>query len=101
MTAPADDKLYVNDTELIAKLGIPEKRARAILRELDRRPTGFPRKQKLLGDRRYWPAVQAYLDRNNGVILGGDAARSAAENRAPHPAAASPSNVRALQRRGT
>lgn len=61
-------KLYVTDAELIRRLGVPEKTAREALAELDRDPrSGFPKKQKLWGDRRYWPAVRAYFDSTYGI----------------------------------
>jgi hypothetical protein len=76
MTAPAPetierekDKLYVTDAELIRRLGVPAKTARAVIQELDAKATGFPQKQKLWGDRRYWPAVKAYFDRHNGLTI--------------------------------
>ncbi len=61
------DTLYVTDAELIRRMGVPEKIARQALRELDRPGSGFPRKQALWGNRRYWPAVKAYLDRASGI----------------------------------
>lgn len=61
------DKLWVTDAELIRRMGVPEKTARETLRMLDAKPNGFPRKQKLWGDRRYWPAVTAYFDRLYGT----------------------------------
>lgn len=76
MTLPApetlereQDKLYVTDAELIRRLGVPEKIARAALQELDAKQTNFPKKQKLWGDRRYWPAVKAYFDARNGLTI--------------------------------
>lgn len=64
------DKLYVTDAELIRLMGVPEKCARQAFKELDRRATsGFPRKQKLWGDRRYLPAVKAWLDRTGGLKM--------------------------------
>jgi hypothetical protein len=76
MTSPAPatlerekDKLFVTDAELIRRMGVPEKDARAALQVLDANKTsGFPRKQKLWGDRRYWPAVKAYFERQNGML---------------------------------
>ena len=60
--------LFVTDAELIRRLGVPEKIARAAIRALDDNTrSGFPKKQKLWGDRRYWPAVRAYLDRTSGL----------------------------------
>lgn len=85
MTTPAPetiererDKLYVTDAELKRRLGVPEPLVSAIVRELDV-TAGFPRKQKVFGDRRYWPAVKAYFDRMNGVQSEIGAARVAPE----------------------
>ena len=67
---PPADTLYVTDAELIRRMGVPEKIARAALRAMDANPhSGFPKKQKLWGDRRYLPAVLIYLDRTNGLTL--------------------------------
>ncbi|MEH2503692.1 hypothetical protein V1290_002503 [Bradyrhizobium sp. AZCC 1578] len=54
------DKLFLTDAELIRRLGVPEKHMRKILPGLEAN-YGFPRKQRLFGDRRYWPAVKAWL----------------------------------------
>lgn len=62
------DKLYLTDAELIRRLGVPERTARAAIQELESK-AGFPRKRALWGNRRYWPAVKAYLDRDNGLTL--------------------------------
>jgi hypothetical protein len=63
------DTLYVTDAELIRRMGVPEKIAREAIRALDaNRASGFPQKQKLFGDRRYWPACKAYFDRASGLI---------------------------------
>jgi hypothetical protein len=64
------DTLYITDEELIRRLGAPRKAARAALHMLDRdRSKGFPQKQALWGNRRYWPAVKAYFERINGLKL--------------------------------
>lgn len=60
------DKLWVTDAELIRRIGVPEKKAREAIRMLEAK-SGFPRKQKLWGDRRYWPAVKAYFDSLYGL----------------------------------
>lgn len=60
------DKLFLSDAELIRRLGVPEKHMRKILPGLETN-YGFPRKQRLFGDRRYWPAVKAWLDKRNGL----------------------------------
>lgn len=108
MTKPAPEtlerekgKLFVTDAELMRRLGVPDEIARPAIAMLDRDPTSrFPRKQKMWGDRRYWPAVLAFFDRENGIVAN-DAARLIPERRIPHPAAASTSTVRTLPRRGT
>ena len=75
MTTPAETtiereqtKLYLSDAELIRRLGVPEKHMRKILPGLEKE-LGFPRKQPLLGGRRYWPAVKMWLDKRNGLIV--------------------------------
>jgi hypothetical protein len=66
--APAEPALFVTDAELIRRLGVPEKIARAALHALDRdRGSGFPQKQATWGRRRYWPAVEQWFDRRYGV----------------------------------
>jgi hypothetical protein len=55
------ETLYVTDAELIRRTGIPEKVARRLIRELDRLPSGFPPKDRLCGNRRYWPAVRDFF----------------------------------------
>lgn len=59
--------LYVLDVELYEILGVPEKIMRRRLPELEAK-FGFPRKQKLFGDRRYLPAVEAWLNKHNGIL---------------------------------
>lgn len=63
--------LFVTDAELIERLNVPEKIARQAIEALDRNgSSGFPKKSQLWGGRRYWPAIQAYLDRTNGLNIG-------------------------------
>lgn len=64
--------LYVTDAELIRRMGVPEKIARRVIRDLDAKhmTTGFPQKQKLWGDRRYWPAVKSWLERTSQPTMG-------------------------------
>jgi hypothetical protein len=76
MTTPAPEtiareqgKLYVSDAELIRRIGVPEKYMRKILPGLESN-YGFPRKQPLFDNRRYWPAVKAWLDKRNGLTMG-------------------------------
>ncbi|MFZ2157233.1 MAG: winged helix-turn-helix domain-containing protein [Bradyrhizobium sp.] len=81
MTQPAPktierekDKLYLNDAELIRRLGVPEKVMRSMLPGLESK-FGFPRKQPLFGNRRYWPAVKTWLDKHNGLPVPSTPAR--------------------------
>lgn len=62
-------KLYLLDSELIRRLGVPEKVLRPMLPALESK-FGFPPKQPLFGGRRYWPAVKAWLDKHNGLTVG-------------------------------
>lgn len=60
--------LFVTDAELIEKLQVPDKIAREALHVLDSdyRRTGFPQKQPLWGGRRYWPAIEKWLEITGG-----------------------------------
>lgn len=62
--------LYVTDAELIRRMGVPDKIAREAIRALDKNHviSGFPQKQALFGNRRYYPACKAYFDRASGLI---------------------------------
>lgn len=58
------ETIWVTDAELIRRSGVPEKIMRQNLRGLDNNPaSGFPKKDKLWGDRRHWPSVQEYWKR--------------------------------------
>lgn len=64
----ATKALYITDAELIRRIGVPEKIARGTIKSLDNNgASGFPKKQPLFGNRRYWPAVKRYLDRLNNI----------------------------------
>jgi hypothetical protein len=59
--------LFVTDEEMIRRLGVPRKAARAATFMLDRDLSkGFPPKVAVWGKRRYWPAVKAWFDRHYG-----------------------------------
>lgn len=62
--------LYVTDAELIRRMGVPEKIARVAIEALDKNPgvSGFPQKQALFGNRRYYPACKAYFDKASGLV---------------------------------
>ncbi len=56
--------LWVTDSELIRRSGVPERVARNTIRMLDGNPlSGFPTKNPHWGDRRYYPAVKAFWER--------------------------------------
>lgn len=66
----AYDPLYMTDAEIIRRMGVPEKRARHLIKYFDDNPKLlFPMKDKLFGDRRYWPAVKAFLDKRNRLTI--------------------------------
>jgi hypothetical protein len=63
----AEPTLWVTDAELIRRIGVPAKIAREAIRTLDRNPnSGFPKKQALWGNRRYWATVRTWFDRTYG-----------------------------------
>jgi DNA-binding Lrp family transcriptional regulator len=55
----ATDGLFVTDEQLAAKLGVSADTLRPAIRTLEKR--GFPRRDPLFGNKRFWPAVEAYL----------------------------------------
>jgi hypothetical protein len=60
--------LFVNDAEMIRRIGVPEKIAREAIEALDKNPrNGFPPKSKLWGNRRYWPALEFWFQQQNGI----------------------------------
>lgn len=61
-------KLWVTDDELIKASGVPNDLMRPALAKLDSdRLSGFPKKNPLYGNRRYWPAVLEYWRVTNPV----------------------------------
>jgi hypothetical protein len=61
--------LFVTDAELIQRLGVPEQLGLALLQDFDAKHPSFPKKLELWGDRRYWPAVKAWLDKTCALDL--------------------------------
>ena len=57
--------LYLDDKQIAAELGIPVEEWKAIADTLDR--DGLPPPNPMFRDRRYWPAVKAFLDDLEGV----------------------------------
>jgi hypothetical protein len=63
--------LFVTDAEMIRRIGIPEKIARAAIRALDENPSSrFPKKSALWGNRRYWPAVEVWFQEQHDLETG-------------------------------
>lgn len=67
MTTPAPetlerekDKFFVTDAELYRRLGVPYSIGKPAVEQLEAR-AGFPRKERLWGNRRCWPAVVAWF----------------------------------------
>jgi hypothetical protein len=62
--------LFVTDVEMIRRIGVPEKIARAAIRALDENPhSGFPKKSELWGNRRYWPAVELWFQEQQDIDM--------------------------------
>ena len=59
------DILYVTDAECSSRIGVPTEDFKDMLPTLER--SGFPMKDSLFKNRRYWPAVRAFLDKRNGL----------------------------------
>lgn len=72
----AERTLFITDAEMIRRLGVPEKIARVAIRELDRKPE-FPKKDLLMGGRRFWPAVVHFFCARHGIAERSGAGTSA------------------------
>lgn len=59
------DALYLTDEQIARRLGLGCAEWKATAGKLERQ--GLPRPNPLFGDRRYWPAVVAFLDRLEGL----------------------------------
>jgi len=65
--------LFVTDAEMIRRIGVPAKIARAAIRALDENPhSRFPKKSALWGNRRYWPAVEVWFQEQHDLETGPD-----------------------------
>ncbi|HZV05539.1 MAG TPA: hypothetical protein VE999_10690 [Gemmataceae bacterium] len=71
LTEQPDAGLFVSDKELFRRLGVGPTTGRVAVRTLESQ--GFPRKQPLFGNRRYWPAVRHFLDGLYGLVKRGTA----------------------------
>ena len=81
--------LFISDIEMYRRLGVNPRIGRVAVRALER--SGFPPKLPLWGNRRYWPAIRAFLDRHYGAIpynrfrhQSADGSVEAIDERRPH-----------------
>lgn len=59
------DTLFVTDGELAKRLGLTLDQLKTALPAAEK--SGFPMKDPLFADRRYWPACVAWLDGRYGI----------------------------------
>lgn len=59
---------FVTDLEIAKRWGICDKTARRAILALER-AGGFPGKDPLFGNKRYWPAVDAFMKRRAGLNI--------------------------------
>ncbi|MDI7862571.1 winged helix-turn-helix domain-containing protein [Rhizobiaceae bacterium n13] len=57
--------LFLTEAQLAERIGLSIDLLRSALPALDK--AGFPAPDPLFGNRRYWPACQAFLDRRYGL----------------------------------
>lgn len=62
------DKLFVTEGECAERIGIATDEFRAIATVLE--SSGLPSQDPLFKNRRYWPAVKAWLDRRYSLTTG-------------------------------
>lgn len=65
--------LYLSDEEIRKRVGIGRAKWAGIVRTLE--PDGFPKKDPLIGNKRFWPAVRHFFFRRaglDGILNGGD-----------------------------
>jgi hypothetical protein len=71
MTAK-NDTLFLTESEIAKRIGLNADQFKNALPALQR--IGFPQPDPLFADRRYWPAIQAFLDRRAGLASGSGSA---------------------------
>jgi hypothetical protein len=69
MRRAAADPLFLTEGQIAEKFEISAAEWKAIAAVLER--SGLPTPDPLFGNRRYWPAVRAFLDRRAGVSRNG------------------------------
>jgi hypothetical protein len=66
MPRPSDDRLFLTDVEIAERVGLAPLDWKATVSALEK--SGLPRPDPMFGERRYWPAVRAFLDRRAGLM---------------------------------
>ena len=59
------DPLFLTDEQIVDRLGVSEKVWQVAVFGLER--GGFPMKDPMFSNKRYWPACRAFLDRRYGL----------------------------------
>lgn len=62
------DKLFVTEAECAERIGLSTDEFKSIVSTLEK--SGFPLPDPVFKNRRYWPAVQAWLDRRYSLTDG-------------------------------
>ncbi len=62
------DKLFVTEAECAERIGLSTDDFKSIVSTLDK--SGFPFPDPVFKNRRYWPAVRAWLDHRYGLNVG-------------------------------
>jgi hypothetical protein len=65
--AAGDEEVFLSDKEIAQRWNIGEKTARIAMAALEKH-AGFPRKDPLFGNRRYWPAVCNFMRKRAGLL---------------------------------
>lgn len=61
------EKLFMTDNDIAKIVGISHEKCQPVLRALEKE--GLPLPDPLFENRRYWPAVKAFLDQRYGLGL--------------------------------
>ena len=72
------EPVFLTDGQIAARVGVATSEWQAIAKVLTRE--GLPQPDLLFGNRRYWPAVKAWLDRRAGLSSHGHIVKDGEEN---------------------
>jgi hypothetical protein len=70
---------FVPDAEIARRWGVSDKTARVAIREFEKHG-GFPPRDPLFGEKRFWPAVQAFMLRRAGLTIAAPTEQPGEEN---------------------